>query len=143
MIQIDQRRWPIVVFTFRGVVTPAELEEYLQTSERILAKGERYAGVVLADEVKPLDVPLMRRQAAWIKEHEAALRRQSLGVAFVIGSPMIRGVLRAILWLQPMPQPHTLVSTEEEAIAWVRNALLRRPPPGVADVAGERDLSRP
>jgi hypothetical protein len=123
MIEIDQRAWPIVVFTFRGTVSPSELEDYLRTSERILAKGERYAGIVIADEARPLDVPLIRRQAAWIKEHAPRLERQSLGVALVIGSPMIRGVLRAILWLQPMPQPYTLASNREEATAWVRKAL--------------------
>jgi hypothetical protein len=123
MIEIDERSWPIVIFTFRGAVTAGELEDYLTASERILAKGARYGGIVLVADLKPFDGPLIRRQATWIKEHEPALRKQSVGVALVLDSPMMRGMLRAILWLEPMPQPHAVLASQAEAWAWVSARL--------------------
>lgn len=120
MIQINETHWPLVVFTFGGHITAEELENYLKASERMLARNEKYIGLVLTERMAPLELPLMRRQAAWIKQHHASLREQSLGVALVISSPMLRGVLKAILWLQPMPQPHTVCSTAEEALAWIK-----------------------
>jgi hypothetical protein len=35
----------------------------------------------------------------------------------------MRSVLRAILMLQPMPCPHTVVATEAEGIAWIEARL--------------------
>jgi hypothetical protein len=44
-------------------------------------------------------------------------------VALVIQSPMIRGVLKAILWIEPMPQPYKVCATKDEAIAFLRERL--------------------
>jgi len=126
VIKVDETHWPLAVFTFGGQVTAEELEAYLKASERMLKRNEQYIGLVLTEKMSPLELPLMRRQAAWIKEHHAQLRDQSLGVALVIPSAMLRGVLKAILWLQPMPQPHSVTSTTEEALAWIRARLRTR-----------------
>ncbi len=124
MIEIDERRWPIVCFTFRGATSLEQLEEYLRGSDRILERGGKYAGIVLTEDVRPHDVKLIRRQAQWIKTNEARLREHSVGVALVIQSTMVRGMLRAVLWLQPMPQPYIVCGSVEEATAWVRERLI-------------------
>jgi hypothetical protein len=69
-----------------------------------------------------------------MKANRAAIARHSVGVALVIPSPMIRGVLKAILWIEPMPQPHKLCAGEAEAVAWLKERLAaaKAPPPASA-----------
>jgi hypothetical protein len=122
MIDIEDR-FPLVVFTFRGTITMPELERYLSESERLLERTQPYAGLVIAADVRPLEVALVRRQAQWMKVNRERVKQKSLGVALVIPSPMIRGVLKAILWLEPMPQPHKLCSNLEDAVSWVHEKL--------------------
>ena len=45
--------------------------------------------------------------------------------AFVIDSPIVRGALTAILWIQPLPYEHRIVGTRADANAWLRGQLTR------------------
>lgn len=45
--------------------------------------------------------------------------------AFVLASPLVRGLLTAILWISPMPAPHEIVATVAEAEAWLNERLAR------------------
>ena len=120
MIDVDDRHWPLVIYRFNGVVTMSELEAYLKRQDEMLSRRELTMALVLTDKVKMWDTPVLKRQAEWVKEHRDILRRYSLGVALVIQSPLVRGMLRAILWMQPMPQPHAVCSTSAEALEWLR-----------------------
>lgn len=125
VIEIDESRWPLVAFTFGGEVTARELDAYLAAADRMLATGEQYIGIVYARDVRPWDSALVRRQADWMKANEPGLRRASLGVALVLPSLMLRGLLRAVLWLQPMPQPHVVCASTAEAMTWIDERLHR------------------
>ena len=125
MIEVDERAWPLVVFKFRGRTTMEELEGYLARQDAMLARQQTMVSLVLAEEAKLWDTPVMRRQADWIKAHKDELRRLSLGAALVIPSPVIRGMLKAIMWIQPMPQPHTIVATPEDGLRWLREQVRR------------------
>ncbi len=120
MISVDLARWPLVVYRFANEVTLSQLEAYLARQEEMLLRRERSASVVIVESLRMWETAVVRRQAAWIKEHEDELRRASLGVALVMTSPLARGMLKAVLWIQPMPQPHKICSTVEEALEWVR-----------------------
>jgi hypothetical protein len=120
MIAIDETYWPLVVFRFSGDVSMAELEAYLKRQEEMTARQERTASLVLTENLKMWETPVLRQQAQWVKEHYDVLQRLSLGAAQVIRSPVIRGMLKAVLWLQPMPQPHVVTATVEEALAWLK-----------------------
>jgi hypothetical protein len=123
MIAIDEKLWPLVVFRFRDHVSMAELEEYLRRQEVMMARRELTVSLVLTDNLKMWEAPVLRRQAEWIKQHYVQLKRTSLGAALVIRSPVVRGMLKAVLWLQPMPQPHFVTNTVEEALVWLRARL--------------------
>jgi hypothetical protein len=66
-----------------------------------------------------------RRQADWIRDNAALIKAYSACTAFVIGSPLVRGALTAILWLQPMPSPYTVLATLALAQAWALEQLSR------------------
>jgi len=123
MIEIDDRLWPLVIFRFRFRPSMDELERYLARQEEMLARKQPMISLVQAEQAKLWETPVLRRQAEWIKDHEALLRQYSLGVAMVMQSPIVRGMLKAILWIQPMPQPYTVCSTVEEGLRWLRERV--------------------
>jgi hypothetical protein len=123
MIDVDERHWPFVVFHFRGQVSMDELEKYLARQDELLARHQPTCSIVLAEEAKLWETPVLRRQAEWIKTNQELLRRYSLGAALVIQSPIVRGMLKAILWIQPMPQPHAVFPRVDDALRWLRERV--------------------
>jgi hypothetical protein len=125
VIIVDDSHWPLVVSTFGGTVTLRELDHYLEGMGSLLASGERSIALVVAEELQPFEFASIRRLALWSQANDPRIRAQSIGVAFVLPSLMTRGLLRAVLWMHPMPQPHAVFSTIEEAMAWVRETVRR------------------
>ncbi len=118
-ITIDERRRPIVLVTFVGAPTDAEFDRYLEDmTEQILARRQQTVTILEATRSDSTSAAQRKKQADWLAKHRDDLRRYSLGTAFVIKSAMVRGVLTAIFWLQPMDRPHTIVATLEEAEGW-------------------------
>jgi hypothetical protein len=64
--------------------------------------------------------------AEWMKGYDALIRERTVGCAFVLPSALQRGILTAILWIQPMACPHTIVGTLDEALEWTRGKLARK-----------------
>lgn len=122
-IEIDDSRHPLVIVTFTGVATDAEFRDYLAGMTEMLQR--RQVNAVILDSRRAAQTPPVQRklQADWLKEHEPLLRRYSAGTAFIITSGLIRGILTAILWLQPLAGPHTVVATMEEAERWCAERL--------------------
>jgi hypothetical protein len=129
MISIEDRYWPLVLFRFSGKVTLEELNVYLKRQDEFMLRNQKTGSLVLTDNLKMWDTPVLRRQAEWIKQNLDALSRFSVGAALVINSPIVRGMLRAILWIQPMPQPHLVCSSPDEGLRWLRARFM------AADVA--------
>lgn len=125
-IEFDDTQWPLVIVTFEGVSTEPEFDDYLRRMSGYLARKETIATVLDATRAGPTPPTQRRKQAEWMRENEAVLRRQSAGTAFVISSAVVRGVLTAILWLQPIPQEHVVVATRAEGIRWAREQLRKR-----------------
>jgi hypothetical protein len=125
MIDVDERLWPLVIYRFRGLVSMDEMNQYLARQDVLLARNTPTLSLVIATETKLWETPVLRRQADWIKQNQDLLRRYSLGAALVIQSPIVRGMLKAILWIQPMPQPYAVFSTVEGALGWLREQLAK------------------
>ena len=125
-IHIDETRWPLVLVTFDGVSPEPEFDAYLERMATFLDRKTPTATVLDATRAGATPPIQRKKQADWMKTHEASLRRYSAGTAFVISSPMVRGILTAILWMQPMPQEHVVVATLPEAMKWAREKLRAR-----------------
>ena len=130
---IDTSRPPIVVVTFSGFVSEPEFDAYLASMTRIINRGQKTLTILEARRAIRNPASQRKKQADWLREHREQLRQNSLGTAFVITSPFVRGTLTAILWLQPLPNEHTVVATMAEAEAWadeqLRAAGITPPPP--------------
>lgn len=125
-IEIDESRWPMIVVTFTGNATEAEFDDYLRRMSEFLQRSEPYVTVLDATRSDVTPATQRRKQADWLRAREASLRRHSAGTAFVISSAVVRGVLTAILWMQPLPQQHVIVATRAEATKWAREQLRSR-----------------
>lgn len=128
-IVIDEREAPLYVVSFDGVTTDDQFRNYLDHVLCITKRGERHAMVYDATHAGWIPPSQRKLQADWMREHDKLNRDTTAGLSFVLPSPLLRGVLTAILWLQPMPCPHSIVSTLDEGLSWCRARLRDRPAP--------------
>ena len=124
-IAIDERGWPLVVIAFRGPVTDAEFDGYLSGQSARLRRREKLAVVIDAIQAGETPAKQRKKQAEWQREHHDELEHYMAGMAFAIASPMIRGILTAIFWMQPLPCPHHVSPTFDGAVSWARGQLHR------------------
>lgn len=134
-IQIDQNFLPLIVIRYDGPTSDADFEAYLETLRLSMSEPKAGPRVLLQDATLayPITPKQRKRQADWMKEHAAQIARLTLGCAFVIPSSLMRGVLTAIFWIQPLPCPHEISGTIPEALAWCSEKLNERGlslPPG-------------
>ncbi len=121
-IRIDTSRFPLVVVTFLGPATDEEFRVYLDELTTTRARG-RSAWVFDATSAGRTPANQRRMQAEWLSDNEALLRETSLGSAFVIDSPIVRGVLTAILWMSPIVGGHAVFAHYGEAEQWAIDRL--------------------
>jgi hypothetical protein len=125
-IALDDRRWPLLVVSFDGLAGNEEFDRYLTELGQYANRGETWCAIFDATRSVGAPASHRRKMAQWIKNHESALARHSAGAVFVIRSSLVRGVLTAIFWLQPLPHAHAIVSTLEEAETWAKTRLASR-----------------
>lgn len=116
--QFDDSHHPLVVVRFLGVLTDDQFAQYLDDLTRNLERRQKTVVILDARRSGATPAAQRRMQADWLKEYEPLLRQYTLGTAFVISSRVVRGILTAILWVQPLPSEHVVVSTLAEALAW-------------------------
>jgi hypothetical protein len=120
---IDASRWPLLIITFTGAATDREYEVFLEARTAHLARRERHAIILDGRACGPMPPSQRKLQADWQREYAELARRFTLGVAFLSASPIMRGVLTAILWMQPIASPYTVLSTWAEAERWTAERL--------------------
>ena len=120
---LDKSRWPTATLTIVDSVTPDEEDAIAENSSGLALEGESYAVIVNLLRAGTPTPRFIRVQAAAQREHFQDIAEHCAGIAFVINSPMLRGALRAILYMQSLPCPQTVVKTVEEAEAWTSAAL--------------------
>jgi len=105
-----------------GNPSDQELAESLQTITGLLEDDRRLQrkSVMIVDMRKagPLSAPQRRTSSEWMKQNLDLYKQCVLGGAFVIDSPIIRGVLTALLWLAPLDMPYEVVGTLDDAVRW-------------------------
>lgn len=122
-IVIDLALAPVYVVTFSGAVTDAEFDQYLAAVAALFEHGSERALVYDARRASPAPASQRRKQAAWMKSYEREIRKSTAGIAFVIPSPLVRGALTAILWLQPLACHHLVTGDFQHALAYARERL--------------------
>jgi hypothetical protein len=120
MISTTDRHWPLLVHIFEGGANQAQLDEWLAKLDTYLAREQKTLTLSVARNLTLWEPAVLRRAAEWMRTNREATRAHSFGFAFVLKSPVGRGMLKALLWLQPLPQPHYVSSSVPEALAWLK-----------------------
>jgi hypothetical protein len=126
-IQLDASRGSIVVASFNGVVTDAELDAYHESLHASMI-AQRGPIVMIVDATHAISggTAQRARQAAWMKENEHLLALHRAGTAYVVRSALMRTAVQAVLWIQPLPTPHVVVTSLAQAEVWAEEMLRDR-----------------
>jgi hypothetical protein len=114
--------WPIIVTTFpedrvsdqdlQGML--AHLEELMREAE---ARKERLFFITDITRMRQHPPASQRKLTAdWMTRTFGLGRMTSAGAAHVTPSALLRGLITAVAWIQPPPQPQFCVATREEAV---------------------------
>lgn len=114
--ELDATNWPILHFKFAGRLDQAEADRYFADGTALVTGGKPYVCVMDGTDMLTPQVEFVRRQAKWMDEHRVNMQQVNLGVAFILPSALIRGLVRAIVHYQDLPVPH--VSFPDSASAW-------------------------
>jgi hypothetical protein len=125
-VSIDDSLWPLRMVKFVGVATPRQFEQYLEATADGLRRGEPFVSIFDLTHGGVATPEHRQRQATWLQEYSPLLRELSLGVAFVVTSPLIRLSLSAIFYFQPMPTPYVVTARFSEATLWAISRLQER-----------------
>lgn len=110
--------WPVVRFEFIGRLTADEINQYLADSDSLIAAGKPFASVMDGSNMLLPEAEYVRKQAIWVRDHVEDMRRLNSGIAFVVRSTLVRGVVRAVMHFQEIPVPHDWFANVDEAMAW-------------------------
>lgn len=125
-IVFEEHLRPLVVVRFVGGPSDEEFEAYLSRFDAMMADEQVYAIMfVTAPDAPMTRARHARRQAQWMAANVRNIRRHVVSIAFVLQSPLMRGVLRAVLAMQPVAVEYAVFRSEDDAIAWSRDMLSR------------------
>lgn len=124
---IDRSGEPFVVIRFDGVVDDATFQRYLDEYDALVDAGRVYTLVFDARRADAGSSKQRRMQAEMIERRKADLQRLCAGAAFVVTSPLVRASMSVILFFSPLPFPHLVTQSYEEAEAWARERLPTTP----------------
>ena len=126
-IKMSGMTQPVAFVRFEGRATDDEFGDYLRAQNRMMqGRLDRHEQCVLVlDAIDSGGAPPSQRkmQAEWLKANEHTIQQCSLGMAFVIRSPIVRGVMTAVLWLSRLPVPHKVTATVADAKTWAEQRL--------------------
>jgi hypothetical protein len=111
---------PIVTVTPPSELTDEAVASILQGLDGCLARGAPY---VLIFDLSHSGIPNAVQRAtlaAHIRKNKSRSERWVWAMAMVAPSPIVRGMLTAIFWLEPLPVTHQVFATLSEARSWAR-----------------------
>lgn len=130
VFQIQKLDWlPLTCFRAVGSPSDAELSEsldHMTTALRDdLRRGVKHVIIIDMLRAAPLSAAQRREASAWMKINMELFSTASLGSVFAIESPLVRGVLTALLWFQPIKTPNETVGNMDAAVRWALAQLER------------------
>jgi len=124
--------FPLLIVEFYGAPDDVEFAAYISKVEAAAERGARRGlsisrTAILFDtthSTRPVTPSQRRMQADHMRRMKETTGSSAgsdlVGVCFVLTNTLIRGVLTAVLWLQPVSHRFEICSTRREADEWCR-----------------------
>lgn len=119
----------VALTCLRPVGAPAE-QQYIEALDNLgrwfaneLESQRKCVFVVDMRDAAPPQATQRRIASDWMKKNVDRFMGVSLGAAFVISSPLVRGALTAVFWLQPLKVPHDMFGHLDDAVRWAIGRL--------------------
>jgi hypothetical protein len=124
-VRFIEDHFPLVLCIGPDLWDDEAVKEMAAGSERLFARGERYALVVCSPARSEVGARARKQLADWSGMPHVRERTRALcaGSATVARSALQRGALTAILWLWTPAAPHEAVATPEAAVDWCLERL--------------------
>lgn len=121
---IDLVRWPVIVVQPRPNVTDAQLRAALESYSRILAsRAGAYVMVMDNRAASALSASQRKIIAEYNSTHEARTRARCRGVAFVMTSSFVRGIMTAVFWLKKPATETRVFEDYDDAMLWAEGRV--------------------
>lgn len=136
--------------SFVGLPTTAELDAFFVWAKELMDRRTGAPLFVLLDLRRAPTPPLehIKRHAAFVADQELLIRAALTGIVFVARSPMVRGALKALFWMQAPPTRVSVDRDLDEAMTTLASLLAevrvdRAVAPFEDDPATSGELIRP
>ncbi len=125
----DDSRWPVVLDTSLGQLADEDLQRYNAARAERLARAERHVQVVDGRGGVRMTSRHRKMIDDFDEQNRDAQQRYLAGVAMVMTSPLLRGLLTAIYRLRPSVCPRRACRSLDEATSWAGRLLRDSPRP--------------
>ncbi|HEU4534227.1 MAG TPA: hypothetical protein VFS00_08915, partial [Polyangiaceae bacterium] len=98
-VVVDTSAAPLLRVRMVGSPSTEAFEAYLREMAALIRRGP-YASIYDARQSNVSRASHRKRQADWIRENLPVIRQNCAGVAFCASSPLVRGAITAVFWLQ-------------------------------------------
>ena len=110
---------PLVVFTIHGDMSVDDIDAMFASWREVFARKERFVSLSDARGAKSMPSAKERaRVAEGIRSIEALSVQYSLGNATIVSSPLLRGAMTAIEWVQKPKVPSAYFGSLIEGCDW-------------------------
>ena len=150
IVEVDETGWPILVLTFGGELTLADVDVYTSALERALERGDAFGTAMVvapAYLASGRNNEVANKNMKWLKEHKPRLSDQCVGITTVIADDAQRTAYAQIAEQQgekvygcPLRTFATIALAHEwlhERLAGTRNTVAEDAPPLDAHSANE------
>ena len=134
-IYVERTNSTVVRSSFVDLPTMDELEAFLEWTVWHMGQRDGAPLFVVMDIRRAPTPPLdhLKRHAAFFKEHAELIRGAVTGVVFVAQSPMLRGALKALFWMQAPPTDVSVARDLDDARELLRPMLTAAGVKGAAE----------
>jgi len=109
---------PVVIVTPPPRLNDEIVSSILRDLERCLMRGSPYVLVFDLSHGGTPNPVQRASMASHMRKNRPRIERSVLAIAVVAPSPLVRGVLTAIFWVEPPPVAHQVFASASEARAW-------------------------
>jgi len=122
-ILIDDSLWPLLVTRCGAQPSPREQQAFFSQTLGYLRREEKCVAILDTRHVRMTTAEYRKNLADFMREHQALMRTQLLGISVVIGSPALQLATSLVIHLTTPPAPYFLTTSLSEAAKWAAKCL--------------------